>query len=248
MGSAAPKRHARTISTRYPAHLQKIGNLVPNRLLRDGVCTSDAINALSADAEVLFYRLLVVADDFGYMDARIAILKAQCYPLKDSATSTKIENWLQELANAGLIYRYQLEGKPFLAVNKWEQRVRSRPKYAAPTDDGCQSIDGHMSDKAQTYDGLGKGKGKGKGAAKTLLPDDWFPSNSTITGLGREFRLRVPEDINRYVSAFRDACKAKGYQYADFEAAFRNCVRQDWPKFRGKDGKISDHVERVNAI
>lgn len=181
----------------------------------------------------MFYRLLVVADDYGYMDARPGILKGLCFPLKESATLAKIENWLSELAKSGLIARYQLDGKPYLCVNKWEQRVRSRPKYVGPDADGCQAIDGQVSDKVPTIDGLGKGKGKGKGATALLpLPDDWKPKQQTVENLGREFGLRVPEDVDRYVVAFHDACKAKGYRYKDFDAAFRNCVRQDWPKFR----------------
>lgn len=217
---------------------------MPNRLLRDGICTSDSINALSAEEEVLFYRLLVVSDDYGYMDARPAILKAQCFPLRESATVQAIEKWLAGLANKGLIVRYQQAGKPFLAVNKWEQRVRSRPKHAGPEDDGCTPIDGQLSDRSPTSDGLGKGKGKGKGAAKKPLPDDWVPSASTVERLSREFGLRVPEDVERYVAAFRDACKAKGYEYADFDAAFANCVRQDWPKLRGTVIPLPANAER----
>lgn len=185
----------------------------------------------------MFYRLLVVADDFGYMDARPAILKAQCFPLKESATLAKIETWLRELAASRLIGRYTQNGKPYLSIGKWEQRQRSRPKYAGPEDDGCQPIDGQLSDNCQTIDGLGKGRGKGRGAAAghagglRSIPEDWQPSIETSENLAREFSL-APEDIARYVGAFRDACKAKGYRYADFNAAFRNCVRDDWPKFR----------------
>jgi len=197
------------------------------------------MNALTAEAEVLFYRLLVVADDFGYMDARPAILKAQCFPLKTTATEAKIEGWLVELVSNGLIARYQTADlKRCLVINRWEQRVRSRPRYAGPLDDGCQIIDGHLSDICPTYDGLGKGKGKGKGATSRIgrelrsIDPDWKPSKQTVEQLSREFGLRVPEDVERYVAAFHDACSSKDYRYRDFDAAFRNCVRQDWPKFR----------------
>jgi uncharacterized protein YdaU (DUF1376 family) len=73
-------------------------------------------------------------------------------------------------------------------------------------------------------------------SSKRAIPDDWSPKPETVEKLSREFGLRVPEDVNRYVAAFRDACEAKEYQYADFDAAFRNCVRQDWPKFRANGG------------
>ena len=211
---------------------------MPNRLLRDGVCTSELINLLTSDEEVMFYRLLVCCDDYGYADARPAILKAQCFPLKESVTPAHIDRWLQGLAGKGLVARYRKDDKPYLAVNKWEQRVRSRQKYPGPTDDGCQPIDGHVSDISPAPDRLGKGKGKGKGAAEQQpLPEGWGPSEPTIERLSREFGL-VPEDVVRYVAAFRDICKAKGYRYKDFDAAFSNSVRQDWPKMRDRSGKV----------
>ena len=211
---------------------------MPNRLLRDGICTSELINMLSPEEEVMFYRLLVVCDDYGYADARPAILKAQCFPLKESVTLGHIERWLSALAGKGLVARYRKDDKPFLAVSKWEQRVRSRQKYPGPMDDGCQAIDGHMSDICTTSDGLGKGKGKGKGATSRTsrelrpLPEDWEPSRQTVERVSREFGLRVPEDVQRYVAAFRDVCRARAYEYKDFDSAFANCVRQDWPKLR----------------
>lgn len=185
----------------------------------------------------MFYRLLVVCDDYGYADARPAILKAQCFPLKESVKPADIERWLSSLAGKALIARYSKDGKQYLAVSKWEQRVRSRQKYPGPMDDGCQTVDGHLSDISQTPVGLGKGKGKGKGATSRTsrelmsLPDDWSPSSRTTESLSREFGL-VPEDVPRYVAAFRDVCRAKDYRYKDFDAAFSNCVRQDWPKLR----------------
>jgi len=198
---------------------------------------------LSAEEEVMFYRLLVVCDDYGYADARPAILKAQCFPLKESVTLAAIERWLQALAGKGLVARYRKDDKPYLAVNKWEQRVRSRQRFPGPTEDGCLPIDGHLSDICPTYDGLGKGKGKGKGATSRTsrellpLPEGWEPAEQTNEKLSREFGL-VPEDVARYVAAFRDICKAKGYQYKDFDAAFCNAVRQDWPKLRDRSGKV----------
>lgn len=71
------------------------------------------------------------------------------------------------------------------------------------------------------------------------VPEDWNPKATTVENLSREFGL-VPEDVTRYVAAFHDACKAKGYRYKDFDAAFRNCVRQDWPKLRVGKPKSSE--------
>lgn len=138
---------------------------MPNRLLREGIVDSERLDAVSADAECMFYRLLVVADDFGRMDARPAILRARCFPLKETLSATKIESWLTELANFRLILRYEATSRPFLAIGRWDQRVRSNGKYPPPSADEWLSYVGQLSDICPSYDGLGKGKGKGKGAS-----------------------------------------------------------------------------------
>lgn len=137
---------------------------MPNRLLKEGIVDSSAIDALTAEEEVFFYRLLVVSDDLGRMDARLPILKSRCFPLKDSVKLEKIDGWLRSLVSQELVICYQVDDKPFLQILKWEQRVRSKAKY--PSAD-C----GQVTDISQSDDGLGKGKGKGKGASNTISFD-----------------------------------------------------------------------------
>lgn len=202
---------------------------MPNRLLREGICTSDTINELSAGAEVLFYRLLVVADDYGYIDARLAILKAGCYPLKKQATESAIEGWLSELATTKLIQRYTHNGKPFAAVNKWEQRVRSRQKYISPTDPACIPIDGQLSDNGQSDvrlgKGLGKGKGKGRGA-KLPIPED-FAISKNVDSWAIKNQVH---NLEKHFEYFVNSCKARAYLYADWDRALMNAVLKDWAK------------------
>jgi len=107
---------------------------MPNRILKDSICTSENIDGLSAEAEVFFYRLLVNCDDFGLMDGRISILKAKLYPLRDIPTET-VNALLFELEKAELIYGYVVEEKNYIAVKTWgrHQQVRAkRSKYPQP--------------------------------------------------------------------------------------------------------------------
>ena len=140
---------------------------MPNRLLKEGIVDSDRINGLSPEAEVCFYRLLVVSDDLGRMDARPAIVRARCFPLKEQSNLiSKIEIWLEELSKAGLISRYLVENRPYLMIANWDQRVRSSGKYPAPVD-GQLTVTRHTDDGQVTASGgLGLGKGKGLGASK----------------------------------------------------------------------------------
>lgn len=234
---------------------------MPNRLLREGICTSDLINNLSAEEEVFFYRLLVICDDFGHADARPAILKANCFPLKDSATQQQIQKWIEGLVSKGMIRRYSAMSKQFLAIAKWEARVRTHPKFPLPDAEGSQWIDAEVQqfDRNLSADcgqmtadcGLGKGKGKGKGAGSQQsrellsLPESWEPKVETVTALSRELGL-VTQDVQKYVASFADYCRSSGKKYRDHDAAFRNCVRQDWPKFRaGKPAQRASGLETI---
>lgn len=108
---------------------------MPTRYLKPGIRDSERINALSADAEVFYYRLIVTVDDFGRADARPAMLKAACFPVKDSATSAKCAEWLDELARADLIIPYESGGKPYLQMQKWDNQPRAKDsKFPAPAD------------------------------------------------------------------------------------------------------------------
>ena len=81
---------------------------MPNRLLKEGIVDSALVDSLSPEAEVCFYRLLVVADDLGRFDARTAIVRSRCFPLKEQSNMTaKVEAWLGELEERLLILRYR---------------------------------------------------------------------------------------------------------------------------------------------
>lgn len=111
---------------------------MPNRILKESICTSDTIEQLKPEEEVFFYRLLVVCDDYGRMDARPAILRAKCFPLKvDKINEDDIKSWLKKLCDVGLLYIYTVDNKQYLYITTWckHQQVRaSKSKYPAPDD------------------------------------------------------------------------------------------------------------------
>lgn len=104
---------------------------MPNRILKESICTSDNIDQLSAFQETFFYRLIVNCDDYGRMDARAKILSSRLFPLKD-IRAAQIEDALRALTSAELVILYTVHGKPFLQMKTWNlhQRMRdSKAKY-----------------------------------------------------------------------------------------------------------------------
>ena len=107
---------------------------MPNRIIKETICTSDSLEGLSWFEEVFFYRLLVTVDDFGRFDGRPAILKSRMFPLK-TVSDKQVNDAIEKLKEAGLLTTYFVDGKPYIQITTWaeHQRIRnSRKKYPSP--------------------------------------------------------------------------------------------------------------------
>jgi hypothetical protein len=117
---------------------------MPNRIIKESICTSDNLNNLTADEEVFFYRLTVNCDDYGRLDARPQILRAKCFPLKiDKIKEKDVEKWIVSLVRENLIILYQVDGREYLQLVTWtdHQQVRAKKsKFPAPDEEGSQLI------------------------------------------------------------------------------------------------------------
>ena len=118
---------------------------MPNRIIKESVCTSDNVNDLSWFEECFFYRLIVNCDDYGRTDARSAILKARLFPLK-TVTEKQIESALDKLATVGIVSVYEYDGRPYLQFLTWEkhQTIRNKKsKYPQP-DETCKQLNANV--------------------------------------------------------------------------------------------------------
>ena len=102
---------------------------MPSRILKESICTSGSIDALTPEEECFFYRLIVHADDFGCLDARPAILCAKLYPLRlQTVTEEVIHARLLALLREGLITLYGVQRRLYLRINTWERHQQQRAK------------------------------------------------------------------------------------------------------------------------
>ena len=114
---------------------------MPNRIIKESVCSSESIDRLSWFEECFFYRLMVTCDDYGCFDARPVLLKNRLFPLKETKVKVKeVEDALASLARAGIILMYEVEVRPYLQFTSWpkHQQIRSkRAKFPLPISDDC---------------------------------------------------------------------------------------------------------------
>ena len=117
---------------------------MPNRILKETICTSEDIAKLTPSAEILFYRLMVKADDFGAYYGNESIVKSTCFPLKsDDIKCNQVKSWLSELVNAGLIYHYTAEdGRKYIQFVKWDkhQQIRAKKRKFPQCDITCNQL------------------------------------------------------------------------------------------------------------
>ena len=169
---------------------------------------SDAINSLSPDAERFFLRLCLAADDYGRFDARPALLKSQLFPLRENLRSTDIAAWLAECEKTGLVRCYEVAGKRYLLIPKFNQRLRIK-KAKFPDPPIGLTDDGHMTDtcppeveveREVEVEVEKEGEGEREGA-RTLLPHipSVIPSVKEVEEYG--VMHGVPADYCRHYHA-----------------------------------------------
>lgn len=79
---------------------------MPDRIIKEKICTSETLNQLSDFEERFWHRLTVNCDDYGRFDARPAVLRGRLIPLMEGKTLKDVEKALSRLASVGLVELY----------------------------------------------------------------------------------------------------------------------------------------------
>jgi len=112
--------------------------LMPNRVLRESIRSSETLDQLSAEAERMFYRLLTEADDFGRFKADERLLLAALFPLRVADwLPAQVATWRDELQTVGLIQLYRVDGRLFGVFVNWDRfnvKRAASSKCPAPDD------------------------------------------------------------------------------------------------------------------
>lgn len=205
---------------------------MPNRIIKESVCTSDTIDQMSWFEECFYTRLWTACDDYGRMDARPAILKSKLFPLKERLSLKDIQNALQKMVDIGCVRLYECDSKPYLYLPSWEvhQQVRAkRSKYPAP-DESCNHM---ISDDI-------------KCPRNPIQSESESESESEVSARARSTRFTPPtlEEVTAYVQergskvdpqGFIDFYASKGWLVGktpmkDWKAACRNAEK--WERWQ----------------
>ena len=192
---------------------------MPNRIIKESICTSDSIDSLTWFEEVLFYRLIVSCDDYGRYDGRAAVIKNRLFPLKEDKLKTKdVNNAIIKLSQAGLVQLYTCNGKQFLYLPTWEnhQSIRAqKSKYPDPSD-GCILLNTSESNCMQMN-------------ADVPVIQSYSESNTYSDTEGKQKRKKFTPPTLEEVKAYADA---NGYA-VDVEYFYKYYSTGHWHDSKG---------------
>jgi hypothetical protein len=108
--------------------------------LREGINSSPRINALSKGAEILYRRLMSVADDYGRFHGSPITIRGACWPTcPEKVLESDIQRWLGELTvgERPLVTLYKSNvlhrNRPtYLQINDFGQQIRAKSKFPEP--------------------------------------------------------------------------------------------------------------------
>ena len=155
------------------------------RSIKPEYCTSEAINQLTIACELHFAKLWTYCDDEGRGLNNPKLIKAACWPLRDSISVVACASMQEELYQLGRIVCYEVGGKSYFEVVNWAEHQKPqhpKPSEIPPPDQGipeplptAQAVDIAVRDKpheasSQTLHGeggvVGGGEGDGAGGLK----------------------------------------------------------------------------------
>lgn len=117
---------------------------MPNRIIKESICTSEKVASLTDFEFRLWIGLLTQVDDAGRGDARPAIIKGHVFPLRERVSTKDIDAALHGLAAKGCVSLYTVGGKPYFWFPTWSkhQRIREcKPKFPAPEESDENNAD-----------------------------------------------------------------------------------------------------------
>ncbi len=110
--------------------------MAKGRLLNKKISLNDKVNRLSCDtSRLLFTWLIAHLDQHGCYYGEAKTVKSLVFPLRSDVKISKIESFLKEFEELGLIIRYDIEGVKYLFFPKFtENQPNLRPEREAESD------------------------------------------------------------------------------------------------------------------
>lgn len=187
---------------------------MPDRVLRSGLLWSVKVNSVSEAAELIYVRILLIADDFGLIDIDPMNLKIRALPGRDQFSLQRIEECCAELIEIELLRAYAANGKKYAAVENWNQRRWAKAsKFPMPPWGTDHIAGGYVAPIATGAPAARKKPTKGNGAATAGFDAFWasYPRHEARdAALKAWIKLAADESLQARILAAVEAQKQNG--------------------------------------
>jgi len=204
------------------------------RSIKPEFWTSEQVVECSPTARLLFIGLWNFCDDYGAHPYAPKTIKMQIFP-GDSFKIEQIEGWLSELIVHGLVKTYHVEDIRYLLITGWHHQRIEKPNRRYPEPilfDDQSANDRRPVGDSSPPEGKGRER-KGRDIeTKTPLPED-FGISDPVKSWAKKKGLN---HLDEHLEAFKRKCRAKGYKYIDWDAAFMEAIRENWAKIDNGNG------------
>ena len=216
------------------------------RTIKPEFFIDEDIAALPPLTRILFQGLWCLADAEGRLEDRPQRIKIQILPYDKYDT----DDGLTALSTAGFIVRYTVGDQNYIQIRTFSKHQRLSGKeaqtasvYPGPeqgsTGEAPVKQSGSDGERQESQEGKGRErKGKeGKGIARTRTPKNPLPADFKISPVVELWaKNKGHTRLDDHLESFKAKCKANGYQYADWDAAFMEAIRSDWAKLNPQGG------------
>ena len=201
---------------------------------------------------ILYAGLWCMADREGRLEDRPRRIKAEIFPYDEKLPS--VEKILTQLSAKKFILRYSVEGERFIQINKFKSHqnphnTERQSTIPSPPVNGELTVGPPLSNGENLADSLIHG------FSDSLIPDSLIPDSLEKTPLTprkpKKSETLLPDDfgiseavrtwatgkgfsrLEDRLESFKDYALSRGKTYADWDAAFRRAIKEDWAKLSG---------------
>ena len=211
------------------------------RTIKPEFFTSEDIVELDPIVRLLYIALWCEADKEGRLSWKPKTFKMRYFP----ADTCDIELMCDALVTRGLVCLYG-DSFAYIPSFKSHQHINPREKESelpTPNIDAC----GTRRDASVTVDArAGRKEGReGKGRVVASKRETTIPEDFSISESVRAWAVTNNHwQLDAHLTNFVDSCKAKGYKYIDWDAAFRKAISANWAKVTASpETKTTDEIK-----
>lgn len=221
-------------------------------MISKSISTSTRLSEVSTFSCLLFTWVIPHCDDYGHLDANPKIVKAIVVPLRDE-TWQDVEKAIAELAKKSLVKKYEVDGRPYLEIVKWDEHQtfkNDRPLYQhSPL----------LEDEWNPMESKRKPKGNNVRLSEVKLSED-KRSEEKDPRASMEYLKKPPkDDLKEFAERFSVTektieskaedlllyCERSGRRYRNYKAFLLNALKRDLGGGDKAGGKYSGMKKTV---